>query len=152
MVKAPAHLPAGTPVRGVDARLLALAAGRVHKGVAPVVMGEQLSVEQWNVLDYLHDQGPCTMSALASATGTNGATLTRIVDRLVTRALVYRNVDAGDRRRVLVHPAERGRTIVRELRPKVLAAERNATAELTESERGELAALLQRLCVPPAGG
>ena len=102
-------------------------------------------MDQWSVLDYLDDVGPCTMTALAGATGTNGATLTRIVDRLVSRALVYRNADSGDRRRVLVHVSERGRETARELRPGIRAAEAQATAQLSAAERAELARLLQRV-------
>ncbi|WP_168211665.1 MarR family winged helix-turn-helix transcriptional regulator [Ruania zhangjianzhongii] len=122
---------------------------RVHRDVAATLATEELSVDQWTVLDYLDDVGPCTMTALAGATGTNGATLTRIVDRLVSRALVYRNADSGDRRRVLVHVSERGREMTRDLRPRVRAAEQRATSELTEGERDELGRMLQRISTPP---
>lgn len=142
--------PVQSPPRGgVDARLLALVTARVHRDVAATVAAEQLSVDQWSVLDYLDEVGPCTMTALAGATGTNGATLTRIVDRLVSRALVYRNADSGDRRRVLVHVSERGRGMARELRPGVRAAERRAMCELTEGERDELGWMLRRISTSP---
>lgn len=144
--------PAQPPLRGVDSRLLTLVTARVTRDIAAALAGDDLAVEQWTVLDYLDASGPCTMTALASATGTNGATLTRIVDRLVTGALVYRNVDSGDRRRVLVHLSERGRATVSEVRPRVRAAEQRATAELTEAERGELTRMLQRLSDPSPGG
>lgn len=138
--------PVQSPPRGgVDARLLTLVTARVHRDVAATLAAEQLSVDQWSVLDYLDEVGPCTMTALAGATGTNGATLTRIVDRLVSRALVYRNADSGDRRRVLVHVSERGREMARELRPGIRATEARATAPLSTAEREELARLLQRI-------
>ncbi|OUZ06735.1 hypothetical protein BHE97_18500 [Aeromicrobium sp. PE09-221] len=129
----------------VDIRLLTLVAGRVNRDIGTVLAPDQLSVDQWSVLDYLDVTGPCTMTALATATGISGATLTRIVDRLVSRALVYRNADRGDRRRVHVHLSERGRETTHDLRPRIRAAEDRATARLTTRERDELTRLLRRI-------
>ncbi|MBA8961576.1 DNA-binding MarR family transcriptional regulator [Rhodococcus percolatus] len=42
------------------------------------------------------------MADLIVRTAANGATLTRIVDRLVSTAAVYREVDSVDRRKVRV--------------------------------------------------
>ncbi len=139
---------AGRPAHSggrVDIRLLTLVAGRVNRDIGTVLASDDLSVDQWSVLDYLEMSGPCTMTALANATGISGATLTRIIDRLVSRALVYRNADRGDRRRVHVHLSERGREAAQELRPRVRAAEDHATGSLTTEERGELARLLYRI-------
>lgn len=129
----------------VDIRLLTVVAGRVSRDIATVLAPEELSVDQWSVLDYLDVAGPCTMTALARATGISGATLTRIVDRLVSRALVYRNADRGDRRRIHVHLSERGSEATQDLRPRIRAAEDRTTARLTAEERGELTRLLHRI-------
>lgn len=145
MIGAAAEQPAQSPSGRVDARLLTLVAGRLNRDIGTVLAAEELSVDQWSVLDYLDEAGPCTMTVLASATGTSGATLTRIVDRLVSRALVYRNADSGDRRRVLVHVSERGRSVTQELRPRIRAAEDGVTAELSARERDELTRLLHRI-------
>ncbi len=139
---------AGRPAHAggrLDIRLLTLVAGRVNRDIGTVLAPDELSVDQWSVLDYLEATEPCTMTALANATGISGATLTRIVDRLVSRALVYRNADRGDRRRVHVHLSERGRETTQELRPRIRAAEDRTTARLTTEERGELSRLLHRI-------
>ena len=139
---------AGRPAHAagrVDVRLLTLVAGRISRDIGTVLASEELSVDQWSVLDYLDEAGACTMTALANATGISGATLTRIVDRLVSRALVYRNADSGDRRRVHVHLSERGRETTQVLRPRIHAAEGRATARLTTGERDELTRLLHRI-------
>ncbi|MBM9464730.1 MarR family transcriptional regulator [Aeromicrobium sp. YIM 150415] len=139
---------AGRPAHAggrLDIRLLTLVAGRVNRDIGTVLAPDELSVDQWSVLDYLEATGPCTMTALANATGISGATLTRIVDRLVSRALVYRNADRGDRRRVHVHLSERGRETTQELRPRIRAAEDRTTAQLSTKERDELTRLLHRI-------
>lgn len=130
---------------GVDAWLLTLIADGTNQRISEALASKGLTVDQWRVLDYLAFSGPCTMSRLASATSINGATLTRLTDLLVTKALVYRMADDHDRRRVLVHLSDRGRRTVRGVRPKVLAAESKATAELTDGEREELGRLLRRM-------
>jgi len=152
MVGAATNSSAHSAPRTVDARLLTLVAGRVNRAIGTVLAEEGLSVDQWSVLDYLHDAGPCTMTVLGAATGTSGATLTRVVDRLVSRALIYRNADSGDRRRVLVHLSERGRRTTGTLRPQIRAAEELTVADLNAAERDELARLLQRIAPVPDPG
>lgn len=147
-----ASTTAGTPhgrrrdsVTGVDAWLLTLISDSTNHRIGQALAAEDLSVGQWRVLDYLGFAGPCTMSRLSTATSINGATLTRLVDHLVNRALVYRQSDDQDRRRVLVHLSQRGRRKARQLQPRVLEAEAAATAELTSAEREDLARLLRRM-------
>jgi DNA-binding MarR family transcriptional regulator len=76
------------------------------------------------------------------------ATATRIVDRLGERSLLYRNVDAADRRRVLVHAADRGRRLHRSLAPRIAEAERDGLAALSRAEARTLRRLLERLATP----
>lgn len=79
---------------------------RKEAGVA--LSAEGLSLDQWLVLDALIGS-PQTMTDLADYLCITGPTLTRIIDRLVSRALVYREVESGDRRKVRVHIASRGK-------------------------------------------
>lgn len=132
-------------VTGVDSWLLTLIADSATRRIAEALASAELTVDQWRVLDYLAFEGPCTMSRLAAATSINGATLTRLTDLLISRALVYRVADDVDRRRVLVQLADRGRRTVRRVRPRVLAAEEETTAELSAEEREQLVALLRRM-------
>lgn len=113
--------------------------------VAEALSSHGLTVDQWRVLRSLTESGPQTMSDLGQSTTISGPTLSRVVDKLVTNALVYRNVDAGDRRKVLVHAAERGQTVVEQLLPDVEAAERQALAPLSTRETQTLRTLLERI-------
>lgn len=132
-------------VTGADAWLLTLITESTNEQIREALAPDELSVEQWRTLDYLAFSGPSTMSVLAVVTTVNGASLTRLVDHLVERALVYRDSDSQDRRRVLVHLSGRGRRKVRQLRPRVLEAEAAVTAGLTNEERRELTSLLRRM-------
>lgn len=135
----------------LDARLLTMAAGSVNHRIETALRSEEFSAEQWRVLDYLDETGPCTMSVLAQGTGTSGATLTRIIDRLVSRALVYRSADGDDRRRVLVLLSDRGQETADRVRPLVHGATDQGAARLTLDEREELTRLLRRMvAVEPA--
>lgn len=79
----------------------------LRKKAAEAPLPQDLTLEQWLVLDALQGR-PQTMTDLAERTCITGPTLTRIVDRLVSIAAVYRELDAGDRRKVRVHLSARG--------------------------------------------
>lgn len=93
---------------------LALEAHRLmhllRKKAAEAPLPHGLTLDQWLVLDALAG-GPQTMTDLADHTCITGPTLTRVVDRLVSIAAVYRELDAADRRKVRVHMAARGRGV-----------------------------------------
>lgn len=125
--------------------LLDRAAVRVSSAVQEVLRGSGLTLERWRILDLLADRQGMTMSEIASAVVVTGPTLTRIVDDLATRALVHREVDVHDRRRVLVHLTPRGQRLRRSLRPAVVEAETAALSALTDDQRTTLSALLARL-------
>lgn len=75
----------------------------------------ELTADDVLTLDALARRGSQSMAELSRHTAATGATLTRSVDRLVSRALVYREVSAEDRRRVEVHLGDRGADIHRQL-------------------------------------
>ncbi|NAZ85341.1 MarR family winged helix-turn-helix transcriptional regulator [Kineococcus indalonis] len=105
----------------------------------------ELTLDQWRVLQALADRGPMSMTEVGALTRISGPTLTRVVDRLTERSLLYRNVDTEDRRRVLVHAADRGRQLHRALAPKLLEAERSGLSRLPDAELGVLRQALERL-------
>ena len=128
--------------------LLRQVASGLTSRVEDVLVGSDLTLDQWRVLRTVDDDGPLSMSDLGGRTRIPGPTATRIVDRLVERSLLYRNVDATDRRRVLVHAAERGRSLCRSLAPRIADAERDGLAALSSAETRTLRGLLERLAIP----
>ncbi|MFK0246577.1 MarR family transcriptional regulator [Amycolatopsis azurea] len=102
---------------------LTRAARAVAAQVEQVLAKEGLTLDQWLVLDALSGKGGLAMADLADRTLATAPTLTRVVDKLVTTAQAYREVDAADRRRVLVHLSARGRATYRRVAAKVSEVE-----------------------------
>ncbi|WP_336204689.1 MarR family winged helix-turn-helix transcriptional regulator [Nonomuraea sp. LPB2021202275-12-8] len=90
------------------AYLLSRAERSVNRGMAAALAGEDVTVEQSRILRALGDGRGHSMGDLAEAVLMPHPTLTKAVDRLIERALVYRGPSAGDRRRVAVFLADRG--------------------------------------------
>nr|WP_241769544.1 hypothetical protein [Rhodococcus opacus] len=76
------------------------------------------------MLESLARERGSTMADLIVRTAANGATLTRVVDRLVSTAAVYREVDLVDRREARVYLSARGRALHRRLATVVEEHER----------------------------
>lgn len=130
------------------ADLLSHAEYRVSRGLSAALQADGLTLDQWRVLALLANGGGHPMSDVADYTMLAPATLTRVIDRLVEVNLIYRRADLGDRRRVLVHLAPRGRSLYRRLAAAVEREEAALTAALDEGERDQLAELLRRLVEP----
>ncbi|WP_160669302.1 MarR family transcriptional regulator [Pseudarthrobacter sp. ATCC 49987] len=99
---------------------LAAAMRRVHGRAHALVLTEGLTVNQWSALDFVaRSSTPVAMSEIVEAVGLTGPSLTRAVDKLVNSALLVREVDSGDRRRVLVNPLRRGYEVHAMLAPQM---------------------------------
>ncbi|RLV55389.1 MarR family transcriptional regulator [Aeromicrobium phragmitis] len=133
------------PPRVSDLEMLRQVTTALTDRVAATLAEHELTVDQWNVLRSLTVSGPQSMSDLVERTRITGPTLSRVVDKLAERALVYRNVDAGDRRRVLVHAADRGHKLVTQIAPLIDEVERHGLASLSASEVSTLRTLLARV-------
>lgn len=105
-------------------RLLARAIRTVTAKLDHVLKSEDLSLDQWLVIDALANERGLAMVDLAGKTMTTGPTLTRAVDKLVSTATVYREVDPQDRRKVRVHLSPRGRARYKRIATKVELVER----------------------------
>jgi DNA-binding MarR family transcriptional regulator len=86
-----------------------------------------------------------TPTQLASSLGTDNAGITRLLDRLESKALVVRRMSATDRRAIVIEPTAAGRALV----PQLLPVVRGVTAQLLDGfaadELPVLQALLRRL-------
>jgi DNA-binding MarR family transcriptional regulator len=102
------------------------------------------NLDQWRALDLLADGDGHSMSEIAAHVMVPAPTLTKIVDRLVESALVYRRPDERDRRRILVFLAERGRELHLRLAPEVQRIEGELAGQLGP-DAPHLLRLLHRL-------
>lgn len=113
-------------------QLLAMAMRTVTSRVEAVLKPEGVSLDQWLVIEALARQRGLTMAELATRTMATGPTLTRVVDRLVSTATAYREVDAEDRRKVRVYLSPRGRLAHRRIAAKVRKVERDLLDRTTD--------------------
>ncbi|KRD05861.1 transcriptional regulator [Mycobacterium sp. Root265] len=99
------------------------AARRLGNDLEAELQRADLGIDHWLVIDVLAGADGLTMAELQSATMIAGPTQTRVVDKLVSRSLMYREVDKFDRRKVRVYISTRGLALHKELRPAVDAVE-----------------------------
>lgn len=90
-------------------RLLTQVERTVTRRLAGLLAAEDCSVEEWRVLCLLADGRGHSMTDVAEFALLPAPTLTKLVDGMVARTLVYRRVDPTDRRRVLIQLSSHGR-------------------------------------------
>jgi MarR family transcriptional regulator, organic hydroperoxide resistance regulator len=117
---------------------------RLRRRIEQTIGMDGLNLEQWRTLDLLADGDGHSMTEIAGHVMVPAPTLTKIVDRLVESAVVYRRPDERDRRRVLVFLSDHGRGMHRRLAPDVEKAEHDLAAALG-SDAPHLMNLLHRL-------
>src|ERR1700745_4204456 len=99
------------PINEHIAYLLAQANRQVQKKLDDEFRTEGVPVEQWRILTLLSESNGRPRSDLTQAALLNHPTLTKMIDRMVSDALVYRRPDPKDGRKVLIFISERGRTL-----------------------------------------
>lgn len=122
----------------------------VATALSPVTSAEGVSRDGWRVLLMLARGGGRSMGEIASHTALPAPTATRVVDRLVESQLAFRRTDPVDRRRVLVHLANGGRSVVERVCGRVERRAGDAIGASHTPERAQLAQLLETLAVSGA--
>jgi DNA-binding MarR family transcriptional regulator len=118
--------------------------------LSPATAAEGVSRDGWRVLLMLARGGGRSMGEIAAHTALPAPTATRVVDRLVASGLAFRRSDAVDRRRVLVHLAGAGRSVVERVCGSVERRAADALGAPHTLERAQLAELLEMLARTPS--
>lgn len=145
-------LPDDTLLPRDTRRALPIALLRAREAVMarfrPVLAAHDVTEQQWRVIRVLAERGPLDASEVAERACVLAPSLTRIIKALEERALITRDKDAGDGRRVLLALAPAGTALIRAVTPESRAvyAEIEARYGRDRMERlldllGELAAL-----------
>ena len=128
---------------------------RAADSVSNVLEGELreagLTRSQFGVLEALHHLGPLSQGELAHKLLKSSGNLTLVVDNLQRRTLVKRRRDTGDRRRVVVHLAAKGKRLIADLFPRHARAIRDTMGALPPYELRHLGDLCRRLGLGVAG-
>jgi MarR family transcriptional regulator, organic hydroperoxide resistance regulator len=122
--------------RATHATLLALAGE---------LAGFELSGSDTNVLAVLADGTARTVGRLAEETGTRPSTLTSVLDRLVRRGLVVRELDPADRRSFVVALTGEGGAVAAAVDRAVRRIEGAALARVSAAEVAGFHAVLDAL-------
>ena len=138
-------LSSGKPITEHLAYLLAQANREINRQLDARFRDEGVPVEQWRILKVLSDGKGHSMGELAETVLLNHPTLTKMVDRMVTDALVYRAQDAEDRRKVLMFISDRGKELTRRLNLLALRQEAHISENYGNKATSDLKRLLESL-------
>lgn len=105
-----------------------------------------LSGEQYNVLRILRGQkgNPANMCVIQERMIAKNSNTTRLIDKLLLKDLVTREVCPENRRKIEVLITQKGLDLLNELDPKVLENERLFANNLTQEELLQLNLLLEK--------
>jgi len=105
-----------------------------------------LSGEQYNVLRILRGQKGCpaNMCLIQERMIAKNSNTTRLIDKLLLKDLVTREVCPENRRKIEVKITPKGISLLSELDPKVLAHEESFAENLTPQEKQQLVQLLEK--------
>jgi DNA-binding MarR family transcriptional regulator len=105
-----------------------------------------LSGEQYNVLRILRGQkgNPANMCVIQERMITKNSNTTRLIDKLLLKELVTRNVCPENRRKIEIEITKKGLNILLELDPKVKEYEENFANNLLPEEIQQLISLLEK--------
>jgi DNA-binding MarR family transcriptional regulator len=116
----------------------------LSRPLAGLLKTEDLSPQQYNVLRILRGSPDgLTCGEIAERMITRDPDITRLLDRLETRALVRRSRDAGDRRIVLTRIAPAGLDVLARLDGPVRETHRRLLGHLGPARLRTLAELLE---------
>ncbi|MCP9626079.1 MarR family transcriptional regulator [Rhodopseudomonas palustris] len=106
---------------------------------------EGIPIEQFRILNALAETDGLSMGELAAAVLVDAASLTKIVDRMVADALVYRGVAPSDRRRIRIFLASKGKATNKRLKGISNKQQRGLIERLDPAKAKELTRLLRGL-------
>ena len=104
-----------------------------------------LTASEINVLANLAGHDPLTVRALAAATATRPTTLTSMLDRLVRRGYVVREVDPADRRSFLVSLTLAGQRAAGTVSAAVRELEQSVLIRVSPAQRAGFFAVIDAL-------
>jgi len=113
---------------------------------AEVLKPYDLSSEQYNVLRILRGQkgNPANMCVIQERMIAKNSNTTRLIDKLLLKDLVTREVCPDNRRKIEVQITPKGLELLLELDPKVIEHEKLFSKNLTTQELTQLNILLEK--------
>jgi len=107
--------------------------------------GLDVTPEQFSVAMRLWEAEGLTQNEIAERTFKDKANITRLIDALEKKGLVYRKSDADDRRRYRIFLTDEGRGLRKRMLEAATKALRLATAGVSDSEMDEVRTVLRKI-------
>lgn len=125
---------------------LSLLANTVSRVLARLYDQEHgLTVAEWRLIAILARFGPLSANDVCDRSAMDKVRVSRAVSRATGAGLVDRQIDSQDRRRSVLSLTPRGRAIHDHVVPLALDRQEQVLAGLSEAEREQLSALLDKL-------
>lgn len=140
-VETPTKPTTELPASVLIARIARLVRSRLDAALGP----SELRQRQLVALSYLRDHGPARQQALAQSLCMDASSLVCLLNDLEDRDLIARRRDREDRRRGILELTDHGREALAEGDAALDEIDAEILADLDESERADLRALLGRL-------
>jgi MarR family transcriptional regulator, organic hydroperoxide resistance regulator len=106
---------------------------------------EGVSIDQWRLMKVLSASGGLTMGKLAEELALNNPSVTKLVDRMMEDALVYRVPDPDDRRKVRMFLSDKGAALLATQDKRVRDHENRVEDTYGNADAQQLKALLESL-------
>jgi DNA-binding MarR family transcriptional regulator len=130
--------------------LLARTGSLAHQHWAAMIAEFDVSPSQYKVLMTLGEAGPLCQQRLAELIGVDPRNTVPIVESLVERGLIEREVDPADRRRRVLDLTRTGRGIVRDLASIGAEIERDILRPLPRADQARLRQMMLKILDTPA--
>lgn len=125
---------------------LSLVHNKVNEQVSSTLKPFELSVQQFNVLRILRGQKgvPANLSTINERMVTKMSNTTRLVDKLITKGYVHRNICEQNRRKVEISITNDGLDLLNEIDGMLIAKEEEILHDFTNQELEHLNTLLDK--------
>lgn len=97
-------------------------------------MGVDILPEQWVILYSLYRKGGLTQVEIAELNYKHTPSISRTINNLVEKDLVFRQVQSTDRRKTIIFLTNKGKELVEQLYPRVLAVRQKSWEGLSEED------------------
>ena len=110
-----------------------------------IASGFDITIDQGLILNIIHDNPGISQQQIAVRAFKDHASVTRIIENLVSRDILHRDFHKDDRRRFNLSITDLGATLIRQIKPVVNANRKKATKGISPSEIETLKNLLERI-------
>lgn len=109
--------------------------------------GFDITVDQWVIIDHLIATNGMSQHRLGELTFKDAPTVTRIIDLLVKKQMVKRQMSDTDRRKFAILLTDHGRQMYERVLPEVKALREAGWADLTQGDFSELMRILRTVFI-----